>query len=144
MVIFPDNDKNGEKARAKYEKLVAANASAEQVEAAKSKAEEWEKKALLSNTEREFAKAKTQASVKAMMYNVAVASEGKAKTEEEKSASRAKQEKYLNEVYAAIDVKKEKEEAYNAARADGEDAAEVADEPAAENNNSGNNAENKE
>lgn len=149
MVIFPDNDKMAKKARAKYEKLVAANASAEQVEASKSKAEEWEKKALLSNTEREFAKAKTQASVKAMMYNVAVASEGKAKTEEEKSASRAKQEKYLNEVYAAIDVKKEKEEAYNAARADGdaadgEDAAEVADEPAAENNNSGNNAENKE
>lgn len=68
MVIFPDNNKMAKSARAKYEKLVAANAPAEKVSAAEKKMLDWEYKAALSNAEKEFAQAKSQASNKAVRY----------------------------------------------------------------------------
>lgn len=117
MVIFPDNNKMAKNARAKYEKLKSASAPEEKLEKALKKAEEWERKALLSNTEAEYSKAVSQASGKAMQYAALIAEAEKAETEEAKAAALEKSGVILNDAFAAIAVKEEKEAAYNAARA---------------------------
>lgn len=117
LIIFPDNDKMAKNARAKYEKLVAANAPAEKIEAAKAKMEEWETKAYKSNSEKEYFAAKSQVNAKAMKYFALVKSEEKAKTEEEKAAYTEKIKASFNDAVAAILVKDEKEKVFNESKA---------------------------
>lgn len=131
MVIFPDNNKMAKNARAKYEKLVAANAPAEKVAAAEAKMNEWEKKALLSNTDKELAAASSLANAKAVHYfavekNKAAAeadvekqtdTEKKAKAEALVTEYTEKLPKAFEEAIAAIKAKTEKQQAYDAARA---------------------------
>ncbi|MDE7167431.1 MAG: hypothetical protein K2O28_01120 [Clostridia bacterium] len=115
MVIFPDNNKMAKKARAKYEKLVAANAPAEKVAKAEAKMNLWEDKALKNNAEKEYAKAKSQVNAKAMTYFAIVkASENPKLKEEEKAAYPEKIQKAFDNAVEAIKIKNEKEEAFNA------------------------------
>lgn len=72
MIIFPDNAAAAKRAKAKYEKLVQSGASAEKIAAAEAKMKAAEKAALLSDSEKEYIKAKSQASSKAMKYFAAV------------------------------------------------------------------------
>ncbi len=115
MVIFPDNNKIAKSARKKYEKLVAANAPAEKVAKAEAKMKLWEEKALLNNTEKEYAKAKSQVNAKAMTYFAIVkASENPKLSDEEKAAYPEKIQKAFDNAVEAIKIKNEKEEAFNA------------------------------
>lgn len=131
LIIFPDNNKMAKKSRAKYEKLVAANAPAEQIEKAEAKMNEWEKKALLSNTDKELAAATSLANAKAVRYFAVekskTAAEQKAQAaqdEQTKSAAEAEIATYTEKLQiaydaaiAAIGTKVEKQAAYDAARA---------------------------
>lgn len=131
MIIFPDNNKMAKNARAKYEKLVAANAPAEKIAAAEKKAIEWEKKALLSNTDKDLAQASSLANAKAVRYfaveknKAEVEEKAAAETNEEKKAKlqaqiaeyEQKLPQALEDAYAAIKSKAEKQVAYDAARA---------------------------
>ncbi len=115
MVIFPDNNKIAKSARKKYEKLVAANAPAEKVAKAEAKMKLWEEKALLNNTEKEYAKAKSQVNAKAMTYFAIVkASENPKLSDEEKAAYPEKIKTAFDNAVEAIKIKNEKEEAFNA------------------------------
>lgn len=116
LIIFPDNNKVAKKARAKYEKLTAKNAPAEKIAKAEEKMKLAEAKAALSNAEKEYAKAKSQASNKAMRYFALVKAEENAK-EEEKAGYPERIEKSLHDAVEAIKVKEEKEEAYQAVKA---------------------------
>jgi hypothetical protein len=116
MVIFPDNNKMAQKSKAKYEKLVAENAPAEKIEAAKAKSELWASKAALSNAEKEYVQAKTLSNTKAIRYFAIVKASEKAKTEEEKATYPEKIEKCFNEAVSAIDTLKEKETAFEAVK----------------------------
>lgn len=117
LVIFPDNDKMAKNAKAKYDKLVAANAPAEKIEAAKAKMEEWETKAYKSNSEKEYFAAKSQVNAKAMKYFALVKAEEKAKTEEEKASYVDKIKASFDDAVAAILVKDEKEKVFEASKA---------------------------
>lgn len=117
LIIFPDNDKMAKNARAKYEKLVAANAPAEKIEAAKAKMEEWETKAYKSNAEKEYFAAKSQVNAKAMKYFALVKAEAKAKTEEEKTQYAEKIQTSFNDAVESILVKNEKEKVFNESQA---------------------------
>lgn len=68
LVIFPDNEKVAKSARAKYNKLVAKNAAAKTIEAAKTRAEAAEKRAKIYLAELAAVKAKSQANVKVTRY----------------------------------------------------------------------------
>lgn len=117
MIIFPDNDKMAKSARAKYEKLVAANAPAEKVAKAEAKAKEWEEKAAKSNAEKEFVKAKSQVNASIMKYNALVkASQNEKLTEEEKTAYSEKIRSAFDAAVGAVKVKNEKELAFNAVK----------------------------
>lgn len=113
LIIFPDNNKVAKKARAKYEKLVAKNAPAEKVVKAEESMKLAEAKAALSNAEKEYAKAKSQASNKATRYFALVKAEENAK-EEEKAGYPERIEKSLKDAIEAVKVKEEKEAAYQA------------------------------
>ena len=139
MVIFPDNNKMAKKAKAKYEKLVAANAPAEKIAAAEAKMNLWEDKALKSNTEKELVQAKSLVNTKSLRYFALVkASEkanaqaeeaekllatdtsdkAKAKAEKAKAAAAVypeKLEKAFAEAGEAITTRDEKQAAYDAA-----------------------------
>ena len=118
LVIFPDNDKMAKSARKEYDKLVAANAPAEKVSKAEAKMKLWEDKALKSNAEKEYVKAKSQVNSKAMRYVATVkASEDPKHTEEQKAEYALKIEKKFEEAVEAIKIKEEKEEAFNAVKA---------------------------
>ena len=118
LVIFPDNNKMAKKSKAKYEKLVAANASTEKVVKAENKMKLWEDKATKSNAEKEYFKAKSQVNAAIMKYNTAVkASENPKLTEEEKAAYPEKIEKAFENAVIAIETRNEKEVAFNAAQA---------------------------
>ena len=113
LVIFPDNNKLAKKTRAKYERLKESGASEEAISKAEAKCRLWEDKAAKSNAEKEYAKAKSQVSAKAMRYFAIV----KAK----ENAPEEKKEEYANKVgkcfadaIEAIKVKEEKEAEYNA------------------------------
>ncbi|MDE7405380.1 MAG: hypothetical protein K2M89_00705 [Clostridiales bacterium] len=101
LVIFPDNNKMAKSARARYERLVAANAPAEKVAAAERKMRDWERKAALSNAEKEYAQAKSQASNKSVRYFAVPDSE-----QERKQAAFA-------DAVNAIEIKDQKEKIYN-------------------------------
>lgn len=150
MVIFPDNNKMAKNAKAKYEKLVAANAPAEKIAAAEAKMKLWEDKALKSNTEKEFVQAKSLVNTKALRYLTLVKNSEKANTEAEEAEkllatdtsdkAKAKAEKLRAEADAypekiakafadaveAIRTRDEKQAAYRAAHEN------AAAEPAAE------------
>lgn len=129
LVIFPDNDKMAKKARAKYEKLVAANAPAEKIAKAEAKMKLWEDKALKSNAEKEYAKAKSQVNAKAMTYFAIVkASEDPKLTEEEKAAYPEKIKNAFDNAVEAIEIKNEKEEAFNAVNGRKEEKTEETEE----------------
>lgn len=68
LVIFPDNEKVAKSARAKYNKLVAANAAVQKIEAAKARAEAAEKRAKIYLAELAAVKAKSLASAKVTRY----------------------------------------------------------------------------
>lgn len=68
LVIFPDNQKVAKRCRTKYEKLLAANRSAQKTEAAKVKAEAAEKRAKVYVAELAAVKAESQANAKIMQY----------------------------------------------------------------------------
>lgn len=114
LVIFPDNNKVASKTRAKYEKLVAANAPEEKIKKAEAKMIEAEKKALLSNTEKAAVKARSQASAKAMKYFAVQKQLEKAEGEEKTALENALSEKFAD-ASAAIDEKVKAEAEYNAA-----------------------------
>lgn len=118
LVIFPDNNKMAKNARKKYEKLVAANAPAEKIAKAEAKMKLWEDKALKSNAEKEYVKAKSQVNSKAMSYFAIVkASEDPKLTEEQKAEYALKIEKSFEEAVESIKLKDEKEAAFNAVKA---------------------------
>lgn len=118
LVIFPDNDKMAKKSRVNYEKLVAANASAEKVAKAEAKMKLWEDKAIKSNAEKEYAKAKSQVNAKAMTYFAIVkASEDPKLSEEEKATYPEKIQNAFDIAVEAIKIKNEKEEIFNAVNA---------------------------
>ena len=112
LAIFPDNRKMAKRARRRYEKLTSRGASPERVEKAEKKWRLWEEKALRADTEREYAKAKSQANAKAMSYFAIVKAADKAKTEEEKAKYALKTEKSFLEAVEAIKTKQEKEDAF--------------------------------
>ncbi len=68
LVIFPNNDKVAAKTKAKYEKALAANASAEKVEKARAAWRKAQDRADRSNAEKAYSQAVTQANSKALKY----------------------------------------------------------------------------
>ncbi len=68
LVIFPDNNKVERKAKAKYEKLVAAKAPAAKTAKAEKAYKIAQDKADRSNSEKEYHQALTQANSKALKY----------------------------------------------------------------------------
>lgn len=117
MIIFPDNNKMAKSSKAKYEKLVAANAPAEKVAKAEAKMKEWEDKAKKSNAEKEYFKAKSQVNAAVMKYNAIVKGADNPKLkEEEKAAYPEKIQKAFEAAVEAVKVKNEKEAAYNAVK----------------------------
>ncbi|MCH5158171.1 MAG: hypothetical protein J1F33_03130 [Clostridiales bacterium] len=113
MIIFPDNNAVAKRAKKKYDNLVAKNADPEKIEKAKVAYETAQIKADKSNADKEYAKAKSQASGKAMRYFASVDRIQKAKTDEEKATLTEKSEKAFSEAVEAVKVKNEKEEVYN-------------------------------
>lgn len=109
LIIFPDNNKVAKKAQAKYEKLTAKNAPAKKIVKAEERMKLARQKAAVSNAEKEYAKAKSQASNKAMRYLALI------KAEENTSPERIK--KSFHEAIEAVKIKEEKEEAYQAVKA---------------------------
>lgn len=112
LVIFPDNNKTAKKARARYEKLKAAYASSEALAKAEAKAVLWEDRASKSNAEKEFIKAVSQSSAKAMRYFALQKSAQTAQTEEKRAEFKTKLAKSFDEAVEAIKIKAEKEAVY--------------------------------
>jgi len=117
MVIFPDNNKMAKNARAKHEKLVAANAPTEKQEAAKAKAELWESKAVKSNAEKDLIQAKSLVNAKAMTYFAAVKAKDNPKEKDDKAVLEERVEKCFTEAVEAIKIKEEKQTAFDAVNA---------------------------
>ncbi len=121
MVIFPDNNKVAAKKKAKYEKLMAANASAEKIAAAKAAYGKAQYAADLSNAEKEAHTAASQVNSKVMKYFAYAGKTKKAKdrTEEQKAADAAKAQELFDSAAQAVDAKIEKEAAFEAVKAQG-------------------------
>lgn len=68
LIIFPDNNAVAKRAKAKWDKLVSANADAAKITEAEEKYQLAQKKADYSNAEKEASTAVSQASNKAMKY----------------------------------------------------------------------------
>ena len=122
LVIFPNNNKVAAKKNAKLEKLVAANAPAEKVEAARAAYEKAQAAADLSNAEKEAFTATSQVNSKVMKYFAHVKKSEKLAadpndTEEAKAERLAKQDELFAAAAQAIDIKKEKDEAFEAVKA---------------------------
>lgn len=117
LVIFPDDNKKAKSAKEKYEKLKAANAPEEQLAKAEANMKLWEEKALKSNAEKDYFKAKSQVNSKVMSYFAVAKAADKAETEEQKVEYKEKVEKHFNDAVEAIKIKDEKEAAFNAAMA---------------------------
>lgn len=131
LVIFPDNNKVAKNARAKYEKLVAAGASAEEIKKAENKMLMAEKAALLTNTEKAAIQATNQASAKAMKYFAF----------KDKNAADAESEEFNNaltakfdEAVVAIEEKEKAVAAFEAAKRGESVAIENVDDNSAEEN----------
>lgn len=126
MVIFPDNGKMAKKSKLKFEKLSAANAPAEKISKAEAKMKLWEEKAIKSDAEMEYSKAKSQVNAKAMSYFAIVkASENPKLTGEEKAAYPEKIQKAFDGAVEAIKIKDAKEERFNAVNSDAEETEKV-------------------
>ncbi len=122
LVIFPDNNKVAARKKARYERLLAANAPAEKLEAAKAAYEKAQYKADLSNAEKEAHTAASQVNSKVMKYFAHVKKAEKLAadpmdTQEEKAERDAKTQELFESAAQAIDVKIEKEQAYEAVKA---------------------------
>lgn len=113
LIIFPDNNAVAKKTKAKYDKLVASGANAESVKAAEEKYKVAERKAELSNAEKDASQARSQFNTKAMRYFAFVSSQEKA-AEAEKAGLTEKVAASFEEASAALDVMKEKEAAFAA------------------------------
>ena len=115
LIIFPDNNKMAKKSKAKYDKLVAANAPTAKIVAAENKMKLWEDKNTKSTAEKEFFQAKSQVNAAVMKYNAIVkASQKENLKEEDKAAYPEKIEKAFTNACNAITNKYEKEAAFNA------------------------------
>ncbi len=115
LVIFPDNSKMAKKSKAKYDKLVAANASTEKIVKAENEMKLWEDKNTKSTAEKEYFQAKSQVNAAVMKYNAIVkASQKENLKEEDKAAYPEKIEKAFTNACNAITNKYEKEAAFNA------------------------------
>ncbi len=122
MVIFPDNNKVAAKKKARYEKLVAAGAPAEKIEAAKAAYEKAQYAADLSNAEKDAHAAASQVNSKVMKYFAHVKKSEKLAadpkdTEEAKAERDQKSQELFDAAAQAIDVKLEKEQAYEEVKA---------------------------
>ena len=122
LVIFPDNNKVAARKKAKYEKLVAAGAPAEKIEAAKAAYEKAQYAADLSNAEKDAHTAASQLNSKVMKYFAHVKKSEKLAadpkdTEELKAAREQKTQELFESAAQAIDTKKEKDEAFAAVKA---------------------------
>lgn len=113
FIIFPDNNAVAKKAKKRYENLIAQNAAPEKIEKAKQKMESATRKADLSNAEKEFAKARSQASGKAMQYFAIMEKSEKAESEEEKALLAERAKKAFDEAVRAAKLSKEKETIYD-------------------------------
>ncbi len=111
LIIFPDNNKVAKKAKAKYDKLVAGGADSEKIAKAERKYKEAERKAELSNAEKEASQAKSQFNSKAMRYFSLVNAAEKA-DDSEKAGYAEKLEAAFNDATAALETKLEKEAAF--------------------------------
>ncbi len=119
LVIFPNNNKVAAKKKAKYERLVAMGAPEEKVEAARLAYEKAQAAADLSNAEKEAHTAASQVNSKVMKYFAHVKKSEKLAarpddTEEAKAERDAKTEELFTVAAEAIDVKAEKQAAYEA------------------------------
>ncbi len=115
MIIFPDNNAVAKRTKAKYDKLVAAGASAEKIAVAEQKYEAAQKKADYSNAEKEYSAAVSQASNKAVRYFSFIEKSQKS-NEAEGEEYGAKLQALFGDAVAAIGVKAEKEAAFNAVK----------------------------
>ena len=121
LVIFPDNNKVAAKKKAKYERLVAAGAPAEKIVSAKAAYEKAQYAADLSNAEKEAHTAASQLNSKVMKYFAHVKKSEKLAadpkdTEEAKAEREQKAQELFESAAQAIDVKKEKDEAFAAVK----------------------------
>ena len=112
QIIFPDNEKLAKKAKRRYEKLTAANASAEKLAKAEARMKLWKERTEKANAEKEYAKAKSQVNAKVMGYFAMQKAEARAKTEEKKAEYALKKEKNFADAVAAIKFKEEKEKIF--------------------------------
>lgn len=116
LIIFPNDEKVAASKKKKYEKLVAANAPQEKIDAAKADYEAAQKRADVAKAEKELAMASSLAGAKAIKYNSLVANVEKAEGEE-----KAKLEEAVNEAFEAackaIEEKVAKQAAYDAVTA---------------------------
>ncbi len=81
LVIFPDNNKVARKAKAKYEKLVAAKAPAAKIAKAEKAYKAAQDKADRSNSEKEYHQSLTQVNSKVLKYFATVKKAGAAEAE---------------------------------------------------------------
>lgn len=88
LIIFPDNNKVAKKAKAKYDKLQAANAPANKLAKAEMAYKTAQDKADRSNTEKEYRQSLTQANSKAIKY-FAIEKKLNAAVEETKKSNQA-------------------------------------------------------
>ncbi len=122
LVIFPDNNKVAAKKKARYERLVAANAPAEKIEAAKAAYDKAQYAADFSNAEKEAHTAASQVNSKVMKYFAHVkkseqlAADPK-DTEEAKTERDQKAQELFDAAAQAIDTKLEKAAAFEAVKA---------------------------
>lgn len=111
LIIFPDNQKMAKKARARYEKLKGRNAPTEQISKAEENCRLWEQRAAKFSAEKEYIKAKSQASAKAIGYFALL---NKKPSEERKEEYTQRLERSFLEAVEAIEIKEEREAEFNA------------------------------
>lgn len=112
LVIFPNDNKVANKAKAKYEKLKSQNAPVDKVEQAHAKYTMAQNRADRANAEKEFYKAKSQASGKAMRYFAIVEKSEKAESADGKALLIESAEKAFAEAVEAVKLSEEKEALY--------------------------------
>ena len=112
LIIFPNNEKLAKKTKAKYEKLVAANAPEEKIAKAKAKMDLWAEKALLSTTEKDYATAKSLANTNALKYFniIKIFENDKLAREENAKNAKAKYEKLVADKASEAKIEKAKAE----------------------------------
>lgn len=117
LIIFPDYNTVEKRTRAKLEKLKAGGADPAKISKVEAELKDVAFKARLSNTEKEFSKATTQASAKAMSY-FAVVKRAETAKPEELAALEEKKVASFQKAVEAIEAKKAADIAYKSALAE--------------------------